>query len=429
VKVLVLSNLYPPDVVGGYEIACGQAADALRRRGHDVLVLTSIPRSPVDRELHVRRTLRLTNIWDLAWRKTQTVLCRRLDDVAAALIDAGNVHELATVLEEFSPDVVYIGSVIGLGGLGLLACLRHLGMPWVWHLGDNVPQYLCADRTRTVPALARQFGEQVQGRFLACSSRLVELIEHTGIHLSGEVEVVPYWIVGERPEPRAEFFRKGRRLRVVAAGRVVPEKGFDLLIEAFGQLRAQGCHDVSLDIYGSQSGVSATHYPDLIRQYGVADVVSLKGDRSHAELCRLFGEYDVFAFPTWDEEPFGIAPLEAAAHGCVPVISEECGLAEWLVHGMHCVKTERSVEALARAFRSIASGQVDLEPIARRAAAIAWRDFHLETIAPRIERALAEAARQPRAPARPAAEAYKLALLAEKLARRLVQDDVEARVA
>ena len=32
-KVLVLSNLYPPDYIGGYECGCKQAVDALMRPG------------------------------------------------------------------------------------------------------------------------------------------------------------------------------------------------------------------------------------------------------------------------------------------------------------------------------------------------------------------------------------------------------------
>ena len=33
VKILVLSNLYPPDVIGGYELGCRQVVEALRRPG------------------------------------------------------------------------------------------------------------------------------------------------------------------------------------------------------------------------------------------------------------------------------------------------------------------------------------------------------------------------------------------------------------
>jgi hypothetical protein len=38
---MVISNLYPPYYVGGYEIGCQDAVEALKARGHEVKVLTS----------------------------------------------------------------------------------------------------------------------------------------------------------------------------------------------------------------------------------------------------------------------------------------------------------------------------------------------------------------------------------------------------
>ena len=60
-KILVVSNLYPPDFIGGYELGCRQAVDVLRDRGHEVRVLTSTPRTPVPAAPHVRRRLKFNN--------------------------------------------------------------------------------------------------------------------------------------------------------------------------------------------------------------------------------------------------------------------------------------------------------------------------------------------------------------------------------
>ena len=46
-RILALSNLYPPDVTGGYELACSQFVAALRSRRHNVQVLTANPRLPI----------------------------------------------------------------------------------------------------------------------------------------------------------------------------------------------------------------------------------------------------------------------------------------------------------------------------------------------------------------------------------------------
>ena len=40
-RVLFVSNLYPPNVVGGYEELCHEVASRFAARGHEVAVLTS----------------------------------------------------------------------------------------------------------------------------------------------------------------------------------------------------------------------------------------------------------------------------------------------------------------------------------------------------------------------------------------------------
>ena len=41
VRILIVSNLYPPHYIGGYELYCRDRAEYLMRQGHDVRVLTS----------------------------------------------------------------------------------------------------------------------------------------------------------------------------------------------------------------------------------------------------------------------------------------------------------------------------------------------------------------------------------------------------
>ena len=131
-------------------------------------------------------------------------------------------------------------------------------------------------------------------------------------------------------------------------------------------------------------------------------------------------------FPTLEREPFGLVPLEAAARGCVPLISRRCGIAEWLVHGVHCLKADRTPDAFARAFADVLERRIDLEPLARRGAAAAWRDFHLDAILPRIERLLHKAARTPRGIAGSPDDAYRLARMAEQLTASLLQEALSA---
>jgi glycosyltransferase involved in cell wall biosynthesis len=426
VTILVLSNLYPPDVIGGYEIACAQVVDALRGRGHDVCVLTAAARAPVPEARGVLRRFRLVE--EAYWNPDDLwfhPLGRRLRDAESRFVNAFNVHVLTTALDEFRPDVVYVCSLIGLGGLALIACLQYLGVPWVWQLGDNVPGVLCRTIDSAYPILAAEFSRRITGHYIAVSQQLIEQIRRSGVILRGDVEVIPNWIVGERPPARTSFYRGGT-LRILSAGQVARHKGIDTLILAAARLRDWGRTDFVVDIYGK---AYSDEFAASIRRLDLAGQVALKGYRPQAEVLALYGQYDLLAFPSLEREPFGLVPLEAAGRGCVPVVAQCCGIAEWMVHGVHCLRAARTPEAFAQVFRSVMDGQINLGPIARRGEATAWRDFHLDAILPRIERTLATAAaraRPPQARAGTAADAYRMARIAEQLTQVFLQESISA---
>jgi glycosyltransferase involved in cell wall biosynthesis len=423
VKVLVLSNLYPPEFLGGYELACSQAADALRGRGHVVEVLTSRPRQLVPETPHVHRVFHVTDEWSPDLLGDDPVLSRtRL--AASRVVDAYNVHALTEALGAIGPDVVYVHNLVGLGGLGLIGCLQYLGVPWVWHLGDTIPRELCSTRDGINPELAAQFGRTVRGTYSVVSRRVFDACHDDGLALNGRVELLPYWITGERPLVRARCYQGGD-LRIMAAGRLDRQKGIDILIEAVALVRQSGYGGVSTDLFGNLTDPSL---PALIRDLGLSDHVRLMGPRPQAELLRLYNDYDLFAFPTRRQEPFGLVPLEAASRGCVPLLTDDCGIAEWLAHGVHCLKAARTPGAFAQAIQTVLSGEVALEPIARRAGEAAWRDFHLDRLLPRIESLLADAARGTRSGGRRAtrAEAYWLARMAEQITQSLIEESLSA---
>src|SRR5262249_15255212 len=103
-RILVLSNLYPPDFFGGYELGCRQAADALADAGHEVLVLTAAPRVPVPSEPRVRRALQLTDVYSPYLQSKHHVVTLGLRHAGACFINAFNVHALLETLDAFGPD-------------------------------------------------------------------------------------------------------------------------------------------------------------------------------------------------------------------------------------------------------------------------------------------------------------------------------------
>jgi glycosyltransferase involved in cell wall biosynthesis len=203
-------------------------------------------------------------------------------------------------------------------------------------------------------------------------------------------------------------------------------KGIHLLIEAAALLRARGYESFRIDLFGKVGDLSVAPLP---QQYGVDDLIAFKGLCAQDDLIARYAhhEYDIFAFPTWSREPFGCAPMEAAAYGVVMVMSESCGVGEWFVDGVHCLKTARTAESLAEVLADILDGRIDLKTIGRRASAVIWRDFQREALVPRVESALERVVRRGsnRHHAHSQAmydDVYRLALLGEKLTEALVQE-------
>ena len=421
-KVLALSNLYPPDFIGGYELACAHVVDGLRERGHDARVLTAAPRNPVGTPpAHVLRRFKLIDEWNPNAMGNQ-YLSYRLDEAESRLVSAYNIHVLTSTLEEFEPDVIYICNNLGLGGLGIMACLEFLKVPWVWQLGDCAPLLLCSTGLDTFRALAEEFSRRMLGDFICVSEQLRNEIESTGIRLSGRVHMLPYWITAPPSAPRSRLYHGGH-LKIMFAGQIARFKGVDVVIEAAALLRDRGYTDFSIDLYGNLYDPSLIR---LIRERNLVDHVKHKGILPQPELMERYKDYDLFAFPTLEREPFGMVPIEALARGCVPVISRRCGVSEWVVHGLHCLKSARTPEAFADTFASVIRGEVDLQSIARRGAAAALRDFHIDTILPRIESILENASRRPRNGAGGYEDAYRLARMAEQVAGALIQEAIPA---
>lgn len=114
-----------------------------------------------------------------------------------------------------------------------------------------------------------------------------------------------------------------RNKELVFLGRLVHDKGVDLLISALGQLKIQG-FTPQLTIIGT--GSEENFLRSLANELDIFTQINFVGTKRGTELVQLLNGHQIMVIPSRWREPFGIVALEGIACGCVVVGSEEGGL-------------------------------------------------------------------------------------------------------
>jgi glycosyltransferase involved in cell wall biosynthesis len=112
---------------------------------------------------------------------------------------------------------------------------------------------------------------------------------------------------------------------IVFVGRLVSDKGVDLLLQALKLLQRDG-FSPDLTIVGS--GPEETRLRKLSADLGLDRQVTFAGQQSGNALAQTLNRHRVLAVPSRWAEPFGVVALEGIACGCVVVGSQDGGLKE-----------------------------------------------------------------------------------------------------
>jgi len=173
-----------------------------------------------------------------------------------------------------------------------------------------------------------------------------------------------------RQEPAPETLPFERY--VLALGRAVEKKGFDLLLRAYTQLGPP--EKVGLVIGGDGAALSTLR--ELVAELGIAGRVHFPGRLERARAAELMRGADVFVMPS-RLEPFGIVVLEAWREGTAVVASNRGGPPEFVEDGVDGLLVDPfDTSALAKMIGSLLEDPVRRAEIARKGrekvAAFSW---------------------------------------------------------
>lgn len=340
-RILVISNLYPPHAVGGYEEACRDTVEGLRSRGHRVEVLTSAygvarPRS----EQGIHRLLQL----DTAFLNEQPFHSRSL--VSLWQWNRRSAAALHRLLRRLRPDVVYVWNVLGLP-MGLPTMAQRGGFPIVWMLQD----IWMVDNMRRDPwVVAWNYRSRSATRRMAKASlrRCVDHFlptrlpnfERTSAHYASTAlatyyrqqgrrfrreRVIPNGIDRDTYSPIAREWEAGPR-KLLFMGRLEAGKGAHTAIEALALLLHQrGPLTATLTLVGaSYDRPYRKMLYDLIHDHGLDAAVTIHAAVPRAATAAIYAEHDILLFPSRWIEGFGLVVLEALARG-LPVVGTALG--------------------------------------------------------------------------------------------------------
>jgi glycosyltransferase involved in cell wall biosynthesis len=330
---------------GGAELQVQLLRDALRARGHDVRMFASAAGDPLP--------------------EAADELCFGTLSALRTPLQAANPSaalRLRRVLDGWRPDVVHVRLFLSQLSPLILTPLR--AVPAIWHVvwyravcprgtllrpdggdcdhraGIACLRSGCVSARAWVPAMLQL---RLLHRGLGSFDRIVAVSESMRARLAAaglEVAQVLRNGVADRPA-RAPLDGPPT---VAFAGRLVAEKGADVLVRAFASLDGHARLLIAGD--GPERGSLAR----LARELGVAERVELTGALSPDALERRLAGAWVHAMPGRWVEPFGNAGAEALMRGSALVATTPGGAAELVVEsGAGATVPRADVAALSAA--------------------------------------------------------------------------------
>ncbi|WP_322965157.1 glycosyltransferase family 4 protein [Sphingomonas fuzhouensis] len=327
-RVLHLSSLYPPHIVGGAERSVSMLAEAQAAEGWDVAAACLTPGDAVEEARHGVTVFRMPHGNDF-WLEDWAAHSQRQREWAKFKQQANFAIErrFGAVLDQFRPDIVHTHSMVDIS-TRVWHAARARGIPIVHTLRDF--DLLCA-----ASSMYRESGP-CAGRHLKCrvltftkrfDQRLVTAVTAVGADVLARH--LHHGFFGHVAADRRRVIWNTAAVEGVAAdyakpaldgpitfgylGRISPEKGVDTLLKAVRRLPPTGWR---LLIAGAALGDLAPY--EALAEGLPVEFIGFQKPRA------LFDRIDCLVAPSLWAEPLGRTVLEAyQAH--VPVIGARSG--------------------------------------------------------------------------------------------------------
>lgn len=350
-RILFLTNFYPPHHLGGQGQSCQKVFEELKKREHDTLVLTSNHgvQSGDPEEEEIVRGLYLE--MDLVPLKNAfTFFINRKGREKRSL------QCLIDTVATFQPDVIFVWGMWNLPrSLPLLAetlCPDRVvyrfaeywptlpsqhqiywetpAKKWYSMVPKKIFATLALRRLLTEPSDA----ELKYRRAICVSQSTRQTLVDAGVPV-GHARVVYTGVDVERFNGALRNgFRNPRPLKLLYAGRLTPDKGVETPILALTQLTMEKEVQPSLTIAGLGTPEYQQELKDLVRENDLSKCVKFVGQIPREEMPKFLESFDVLIVPSTWEEPLARIVLEGMTSGLVVLATPKGGTKEIVTDGL-----------------------------------------------------------------------------------------------
>ncbi|MFD2671201.1 glycosyltransferase family 4 protein [Marinicrinis sediminis] len=235
-----------------------------------------------------------------------------------------NPIHIRRTLKELQPDIIHVATPFNMGLYGQRYAKRH-GIPLVASYHTHFDQYLGYYKINWVESILWKymtwFHQDCEKIYVPSRSTQTYLEERGFEHLeiwSRGIDSKQFNPYVDRQDVLRAHGVDPDKFMILFVGRLAPEKGIDVLFDAFAKLPEDIRANSQLVLAGD-----GPLYKELLEQYEHDPNVKLLGFVKGEPLSKLYAAADVFLFPS-ATETFGNVVLEAMACG-TPVIGAHAG--------------------------------------------------------------------------------------------------------
>ncbi len=321
-KILLVQNFYSETLTGGAVTLCRDLRQALRERGHEILVLCAGPMN--DQTENVSSKLQHIKPVDDA-KELRTLKAR----IEWLLVSRRNYFITRSVIGSFNPDVVYLHNLEWLTNSPLLAAFDS-GKRVVVHAHNHSYEDLWGVKT----GKGRYFNNMIFKTGIP--SRNVEVIAVSksiavGLTQNGSIEKKRiHTIYNGIPEETFKNidFSSDRPLKAFFAGAISSHKGVHIAIEAVAAARKKGVR-LELEIAGLPGNPAYFHQcRQKVKELDALLFVKFTGPLSRDDVWTKLSNALFLLFPSLCEEAFGLIAVEAMANGAIVIGSNRGAIPE-----------------------------------------------------------------------------------------------------